>query len=154
MLRILIMCYVNCETMNGDSIRLEELVRCLSKQCVVSIIAVNARCLRLRGVARSYSVPKIWRFMPISWNVFSVLYGLWVVLTDRPDVVHADMAPGSIGPAVLSFLTRLPLSIELHGPVGAQDVALYRRTSPIKVALARMMERIMARRARLVIGAE
>lgn len=150
--KILMMCYIDMKSEKGDSIRAREMIREMSKKYEIEFIGLNAGDIATS--VRTYSVPLVRKCMPVVWNAASLLYGLYSWFRFRPEAIYADTPVGSISPALLSMLTRTTLFLEVHGPVGARDIALYRAKSKLRTGVARWMERTMFRRARLVFAAQ
>ena len=151
-LSMLLMFYIDMKSQKGDAIRGGEIIREMSNQCEIEFIGINADEMNVKG--RCYSVPLSRWSMPLAWNAFAFVYGLFAIIRSRPDVIYSDTPLGSFAPTLLSFITGKPLILEVHGPVGATDVALYRAKSRLHLAVARWLERTMFRRAKLVIAAD
>jgi glycosyltransferase involved in cell wall biosynthesis len=149
--RLLIMFYVDMKRQSGDAIRAREILQEMSNLCEIEYIGINVP--RINNVVRSYNIPSVYRGMALIWNFFSLWHGLRSIVSFNPQVIYADNPQGSLTPAILSILTGKPLVVELHGPAGAQDVALYRNQFPLRATIARWIERIMLRRASLIIAA-
>ena len=135
----------------GDSVWARETLSELARLYEIECISINAH--RINSAVRSYSIPLVSKGIALIWNILSLWYGLRSVICFNPQVIYSDSPPGSLTPAVLSILTGKPLVMEVHGPAGAQDVALYRARFPLRATIARLIERIMLRRASLIIAA-
>ena len=75
------------------------------------------------------------------------------ILRFNPQIIYSDCVAGSLTPALLSVISGKALVVEVHVPVGSQDVALYRSKLRIRAGIALWMERILLRRARLIFAA-
>lgn len=149
--RLLMMFYIDMKRQQGDSVWARETLQEMSNRCEIECIGINTQ--HVSGAVHSYNVPLVSNGKALVWNIFSLCYGIRSILRFNPQVIYSDSPPGSITPALLSILTGKPLVVEVHGPAGAQDVALYRARFPIRAAIARWMEHIMFRRARLIVAA-
>lgn len=150
--KILALFYVDINGNQGDSIRVRETVHYLGAVCDLQVVCVNAAFMK--GKVRCFHVPKFKRGMAIIWNLASLFYGVLACFQLKPQLIYSDACPGSLSPAILSYLMGVPLVIEMHTPAGAQDVTLYRAGLRTRIILAKWIERLMLRRARLIIASE
>jgi glycosyltransferase involved in cell wall biosynthesis len=149
--RLLMIFYIDMKRQQGDAVWAREVLQEMSNLYEIEYIGINA--LRINSAVHSYNIPLVRKGMVLIWNILSLWYGLKSVVHFNPHAIYSDSPPGSLSSAVLSVLTGKPLVVEVHGPAGAQDVALYRARFPLRAAVARWIERIMLGRASLIIAA-
>jgi glycosyltransferase involved in cell wall biosynthesis len=149
--KLLAIFYTDISSQKGDAVWAIETLQEMSNFFEIELVAIKAG--NIIGVKKIYSIPFFRKGMAFFWNSLALLFGLTSFLRFNPDVIYSDCTAGSIIPAILSILSGKPLVVEVHGPVGSQDVALYRSHLRIRLVVAQWMERILLRRARIIIAA-
>jgi len=152
--KLLLMFYVNMRGHGGDAIRSRETVAGFVNSGVdISVVGLNPKekesfpiypvCAPGQGGWLTASV----------WNTVGLLQGLRAYWEQKPQVIYADTAPGSLTPALLSRLTGVPLVLEVNTPVGGCDIALYRPSEWVRLKLVQWIEQFAFRQCRLVVAA-
>lgn len=88
----------------------------------------------------------------LSWNVLGTVAALVAMKRHQVKLIYSRMEPGIFVGVFAAAIGRCPLVVELNG-LPSEDVRLYRPNNRLLLALTRAWERLMYRRAAMIVGA-
>lgn len=157
-MRILMMMFADITTQKGDAIRPLETARHLQALGVECVLVAESNSNHIRLALEGVNVhcirsPKVRLLNQLLWNSFGTLAGLRLAAASKPHLVYCDAVAGSLAPWLVAKQMRLPLVVEVNGPI-AGDIELYRSIGAWHVALASLTERILIQNCDAVIAAK